>query len=896
MHRLTSLTSTVLLWCLVPTIAAGQNAASVAAGPEAQKCAALMQLNLESTPGGPAVITSARLVDVPTSGLEQWFVIPSGYGSTSSQIATRIHQYCEVAGYVAPQNKFLLKLPLPDDWNQKFFFNACGGFCGYLDGRKCNLALARGYASGTGNGGHDSALGFDGVWAANAPELQEDFGWRSNHVVTLVTKAITTRSYGAPIKHSYMAGNSKGGQAVLLEAQKFPDDYDGLMPSAPVYDYTGRNTIAAAWFAQAVNDRHGGSVLNAAAAEAVHKSVLQHCGAQAGVEEGLVTDPPSCKWQPEMIACAAGASAPGCLNAKQVAAIKRLMTPATNSKGEVIWAYPYIPSTETEWSGSNYFGVIAPGYPPLFANMELPGQYLRYFVDEKMRASGDALTFDFDRDPATLERARRIYDATSVYLRVFKERGGKILMWHGWADGAIPATSSIGYYESVLKLMGGRTQTEDFFRLFLVPGVHHGGGGPGLTEFDALTALENWVEKGQAPEKLIACRSANGAIERCRPVFPYPVLAHYSGKGDPKQADSFVPFDPSVQSTTDGSQGPLAAHPLILQEGDGEHRVGRPAGLRGSFPFTIKIDGQNGNAGDFFVVTETMVPGDVIPFHMHHNAEEVVIFEEGGATVTAGNKRAVAGPHSIAFIPRDTWVSIANTSKQTIHSYGFFSRQGFERYMRAMSVHEGDPVTPLNLADLPRLRATGHATYWDTAKGPSPTVSETAQDPAAPQPLILQESDGEHRVRRFGRNLPFTIKVDEEFGHAQDFFVLTEILPPGHTIPFHMHHNAEEVLVLEEGGATVTVGDKRAVAGPRSIVFIPRETWVSVANSGTQSIHLYALFSRQGFERLLRAASVPEGQPVTSLSPDELARLRATGHATFWDTSKGPYPPGVAHP
>ena len=122
-----------------------------------------------------------------------------------------------------------------------------------------------------------------------------------------------------------------------------------------------------------------------------------------------------------------------------------------------------------------------------------------------------------------------------------------MLMWHGWADGAIMATSSIGYYEAATKSMGGRKQTEDFFRLFLVPGVHHGGGGPGLTEFDALTALENWVEKGQAPEKLIACRSANGVVERCRPVFPYPVLAHYSGKGDPKQADSFVPFDPSLQ-------------------------------------------------------------------------------------------------------------------------------------------------------------------------------------------------------------------------------------------------------------------------------------------------------------------------------------------------------------
>ena len=128
-------------------------------------------------------------------------------------------------------------------------------------------------------------------------------------------------------------------------------------------------------------------------------------------------------------------------------------------------------------------------------------------------------------------------------LRAFKARGGKILVWHGWADGAIMATSSIDYYEGVVKVMGGRKRTEDFFRLFLVPGVHHGGGGPGLTEFDALTALQDWVEKGRAPEKLIALRSANGVVERSRPVFPYPILARYSGMGNPQQADSFVPFD-----------------------------------------------------------------------------------------------------------------------------------------------------------------------------------------------------------------------------------------------------------------------------------------------------------------------------------------------------------------
>jgi feruloyl esterase len=450
-----------------------------------------------------------------------------------------------VTGYVAPQSKFELKLPLAHDWNGNFFFSACGGFCGSVVSSQCDLGLMRGYASATGNGGHESAPGFDGIWAANAPELQEDFGWRSNHVLTLITKAITVHHYGKPIRHAYMAGNSKGGQAVLMEAQRFPEDFDGYMPSAPVYDYTGRNIPAAAWFWQAIHDGHGGSVLDAAAAKAVHQSVLRVCGAQAGVYEGVVADPTSCKWQPAMVACKPGADSPECLSARQAAALKKLMSPATNSKGEVVYAYPYVPGTETQWEGWNYYGAFRPGTPPRLANADLPGQFERYFVDEKVRTVVDPLQFDFDREPATFARARRIYDALSFDLRALKTRGGKILLWHGWADGAIMATSSIGYYEGVVKFMGGRKATEEFFRLFLIPGVHHGGDGPGFTEFDSFTALENWIEKGIAPDQLIASRMSNGTVERSRPVYPYPHQARYSGTGDPRKAESFRAFEPS---------------------------------------------------------------------------------------------------------------------------------------------------------------------------------------------------------------------------------------------------------------------------------------------------------------------------------------------------------------
>lgn len=186
---------------------------------------------------------------------------------------------------------------------------------------------------------------------------------------------------------------------------------------------------------------------------------------------------------------------------------------------------------------------------------------------------------------------------------------------------------------------------------------------------------------------------------------------------------------------------------------------------------------------------------------------------------------------------------------------------------------------------------------------PRAPQSQTASPYRAshPIPMILQENDGEHRLRRPGGpahsgSVPeFIIKIDKQNGHAEDFYVGAELLAPGAVIPFHEHHNSEEVVIMEEGGATVTVGDKRAVAGPHSIVFIPRETWVSIANTGKGPIHLYALFSRQGFENFLRARSVRPGEALTPLTPGELRRAEVAGHVTAWDTSKGPYPPGVPH-
>jgi len=531
----------------VGAVVTGSKALGVpeSASDDERRCLALLSFDPESPLSGPARVTSARIVPTPPGGLEASPNRVSGFGR--SGVPHRLERYCAVTGYVAPQNKFEVRLPLPADWNHKLFFAACGGFCGTVNGAQCTPALERGYAAVTSNGGHDSAPGFDGAWAANAPNLQEDFAWRSTHVVTLVAKRVAARFYEQPIAHAYMGGCSKGGQAVLMEAQRFPEDYDGLMPIAPVYDYTGRSVIAAAWFAQAVSDGNGGSVITPSTVEAVHRSVLQRCRAQAGVvDDDFLSVPNTCDWQPSQIACAGGIESGDCLSARQVRAIERLMTPPHDSQGKVLYRYPYQAGTETEWPGWNFPALRAGRVVPEFGNMRVADQFPKYLADPTVRADIDPLKFDFDHDPMTLARARALYDADSPDLRAFRDRGGKILMWHGLADSGIAPTSSVGYYEAVAKFVGGRVRIEDFFRLFLIPGVHHCGGGPGLVEFDALSALEDWVEHGRAPEQLIASRSTGDVVARARPVYRYPFQAHYSGTGDTREPASFVPQRPGL--------------------------------------------------------------------------------------------------------------------------------------------------------------------------------------------------------------------------------------------------------------------------------------------------------------------------------------------------------------
>jgi hypothetical protein len=527
----------------------GQARAQAASTPDTQRCAALASLPLEGLAGGPTKISSAVIVETP-AGLEPTRA-PSGI--TAPVNTKAVTAYCQVKGYVGAQSYFELRLPLPAAWNNKFFFLPCAGFCGTLDATTCNFGLSRGYAALTSNGGHmgipeaTPQNSYDAVWAYDNPQIQEDFGYRSNHLVTVAAKKIVESYYGKKIVHSYASGCSKGGEAVLAEAQRYPEDYDGVIAAAPVLGYTDKIVVHAAWTVQANADKAGHQIFGEKELALVHKAVLAACDKLDGVEDGLITNPKACPWEPKSLQCRPGGDPAQCLTAEQVAALDKIYGLAVDSKGKVLFPTGFTKGSEEKWVGYIYTPERLKDFPPAYKSYYMAQQSLRYLTSPDGRAdfkNDDPLKFNFDTGPARLERARSIYDSTSVDLRAFKARGGKVLMWHGWSDEGIPTGSSIAYFERAAAAFGGPDKARDFFRLFLLPGVYHCFGGPGPSQFDPVPALENWVEKGVAPEVLITSHVTNGAVDRTRPVYAYPLVPKYTGTGSTDEAQNFRPANP----------------------------------------------------------------------------------------------------------------------------------------------------------------------------------------------------------------------------------------------------------------------------------------------------------------------------------------------------------------
>src|SRR5262245_39173407 len=431
--------------------------------------------------------------------------------------------FCQVDATVKPTTDSDIKIEvwLPaSNWNGKFEAVGNGGWNGNIDQNALAAGLRRGYATASTDTGHE---GGGGPWMQNQNKLI-DFGYRAVHEMSEKGKAIISAFYSNNARLSYFNGCSAGGRQALKAAQKFPQDFDGIVAGAPALNATGRAAFSV-WVAQ--NDHKSEETyLPQGKFGLVHDAALQACDTNDAVKDGVIENPKQCKFDPKVLQCSAGDAAT-CLTAAQVETTRMMYRPLVNHRTKQQIFTGLEPGSEMGW---NTFG----GQQP-FA---IGTQMYQFMVFNDPKWDYKALNFDSDMDKVAKLEGGNI-NATDPNLQGFFARKGKMIQYHGWADPQITPGSSVAYYESVLEKMGGN-KVKDNYRLFMVPGMAHCGGGDGPSSFDMLAALEQWVEKGKAPDSIPAAHLANGKPDRTRILCPYPQVATYKGSGDNTDAANFV--------------------------------------------------------------------------------------------------------------------------------------------------------------------------------------------------------------------------------------------------------------------------------------------------------------------------------------------------------------------
>ncbi len=496
-----------------------------------------------------ATITSA------TSVAAGAFKPPAGPGTPAP--TEPLPAFCRVSGIAKPTSdseiKFEVWMP-SSGWNGKFEQVGNGGFAGVIPLFSMADPLIRRYATAGTDDGHVGSN--DGSWALGHPEKLIDFGYRAVHETSVQAKAIVRAFYGKDLARSYFVGCSDGGREALMEAQRFPDDFVGIVAGAPANFWT-HLLAGAIWNEQALLGDPA-SYLPPNKLPAIQNAVVSACDALDGVKDGVIADPRRCRFNPAVIQCK-GADGPDCLTAPQVAAVQK------------IYAGPKNPRT-----GAQVFPGFSPGTEAVPANWRLwisgtsaTQPTLQDFFGNTFYSDmvfdnpkWDFRSFNFDSDvKITDDKTGGILNSNDPDLAKFKARGGKLIQYHGWGDAAIPPQNSINYFERVQSVMGRTANerefgaTQDFYRLFMVPGMSHCAGGIGATSFgnlasaqrdpdhDVVSALNRWVEKGVAPNQIIATGFVGGdpakGVEMTRPLCPYPEDAVYKGTGDTNSAANF---------------------------------------------------------------------------------------------------------------------------------------------------------------------------------------------------------------------------------------------------------------------------------------------------------------------------------------------------------------------
>jgi len=526
--------------------------------PAQLSCGALVQ-NGTTGPAGPAqpgVPDFSQIPDFPTRVTAAKVVAASGQAP----------EFCDVLGYIQGQIHFELKLPTTT-WQGRYLQQGCGGFCGAINPTSfpaCDQQLGGDFALAATDDGHTGGNAFDGLWAGDDEQLRIDFDFRAVHGLAVVSKAIIAAFYGQPASHAYFDGCSDGGREGLMEAQRFPDDFNGIIAGAPANFWAFLPTEATAWVVQANLDPSGNLIIDAAHAAVLHAAVMAACDDLDGLHDNQIDDPRACHFDPGSIACPGGGSGPTCLSPAQVRAARTIYSFPHTPAGEKL--YPGVGEevgSELGWTGPIPWISPAPGAPMLA--FSAADNYLRFMALPLGQGGLGVEQFQFTR--RDFERIQpEGLKATSIDpdLSRFKAHGGKLILYHGWADPLIPPRGTVDYYAALQEAMGGAERTRAFARLFMFPAMFHcGGGGPTPNTSDLVLDLVNWVEQGQAPDRVIGTQTdASGAVVRTRPVFPYPLVARYTGQGSIDDAANFVPAPPprTFQDEIDWAGSDLLEH------------------------------------------------------------------------------------------------------------------------------------------------------------------------------------------------------------------------------------------------------------------------------------------------------------------------------------------------
>jgi feruloyl esterase len=454
--------------------------------------------------------------------------------------AANLPAHCEVRGVIWPEAKFVVKLPTA--WNERFQMVGNGGWAGTISTAAVDAAVRLGYASTSTDTGHDAQKEPGAIWAlksdSNPFALRKvvDHGYLSVHETALLAKKMIRTYYGEDPKYSYWVGCSTGGRQGLMEAQRYPEDFDGYVIGAPVLNLSGLQMKAVYNWIQV---GPGPSEIKAEKLVALEAAVYGKCDALDGLKDGLIENPLACNFDPAKdLATCKGAETPACFTPAQIAAIKKIYDGVRNSKGELL--FPGMPvGGEAFVAGRD--GKKTSGWDGnLLGSFNLGDTFFKFMAfDERPGAKWDYKTLNVDTAPAMMANTSLIINATVTDLTAVKAKGAKIVHYHGWADPGVTSRMSVDYYEAAKRTMGEK-ETTDFYRFFPVPGMFHCGGGPGCGNADWLTAVVNWVEKGVAPEMIVGANVEGGQTTRTRPICMYPMVARYKGSGSIDQADNFT--------------------------------------------------------------------------------------------------------------------------------------------------------------------------------------------------------------------------------------------------------------------------------------------------------------------------------------------------------------------